>query len=119
MEMLPHLRARRLILMFGLGVASVMMVGGVIARHDSGAEPAPSRVIHLSAKDFRFNGNNPTLTLRRGERVQIVVTNDDTQPVPHGLIIPGLDAKTPRKLDPGESISLTFTADTDGVYTYT
>jgi hypothetical protein len=59
---------------------------------------------------------NPTLDLRAGERLRIVLRNEDTG-MRHSLVLPELGLATP-EIGPGESAVLEFIASEPGTYVY-
>jgi plastocyanin len=61
---------------------------------------------------------NPTLTLRKGEPVKLVLRNDDPGTLLHCFVIPGLNVKTTESLAGGESEILLFTPRERGGYVY-
>jgi plastocyanin len=78
----------------------------------------PLRTITLSMKDYAFNGVNPTLYLRPGERVRFVARNDEDTPVRHNFEVPGLGVLPGKELEPGESREATVTVPLSGEFTY-
>jgi plastocyanin len=77
----------------------------------------PAREIELVARDSRFNGVNPTIEVAPGERLRLVVKNDDPETW-HDLVIGGLDGQRTTLLAPGESATLEFTAPASGILKY-
>lgn len=78
----------------------------------------PSREVLLVAKGVRFNDVNPPIPLRVGETVQLVVRNDEPPGVAHDLVITGPKGKASAIVKPGESQSIVFSADREGIYSY-
>ncbi|MBI4641972.1 MAG: cupredoxin domain-containing protein [Candidatus Tectomicrobia bacterium] len=74
--------------------------------------------ITLVAKNTRFNETNPIVVLHRGDQVQMTIRNDEPPGTPHNLFIAGLDVKTSKILQPGESETITFTPNRQGTFTY-
>lgn len=81
--------------------------------------PAPTRTIHMSMKEYAFNGANPTLALRPGERVRFVVTNDEETPILHNFRVVGLGVPCERALRPGEQREVVVTVPPSGEFAYT
>ena len=111
-----------------IGLLSVLMMvvvsatGVVLA---SIAQGAVSREITIVAKNMVFSvpsletsGEvNPTITVKRGQRVTIVLRNDDAG-MQHDLVIEGLDVRL-EVVSCGETTRLTFTAPREpGEYVY-
>ncbi len=111
---------------------------------DARVEAPPDRVITLAAKGYAFHAvgdiagaagaagaagsaaspdasspSNPPLVLRAGERVRLVVRNDELADIEHNFKIPGLGVHCSRPILPGEEEVIDFTVPRDGVYTYT
>ena len=61
---------------------------------------------------------NPSITLKYGETVELVLRNDDSKQVVHCFTIGGLNVKTARNLDSGETETLTFKPTQQGIFTY-
>ncbi|MBS3933010.1 MAG: multicopper oxidase domain-containing protein [Truepera sp.] len=75
----------------------------------------------VTFKGFTFNGTmpGPQMVVREGDTVEITVRNEDT--VAHGLSIHAANAQTSNfvgHIPPGETRTLTFTADFPGVFMY-
>lgn len=83
-----------------------------------GRAGAPVREILLEARGIKFNGENPTLTARVGERLRITVRNAEPGPVPHDLFLVGPDTVTTRLLQPGEEVTLELLLTRPGRYAY-
>ena len=83
-----------------------------------GRAGAPVREILLEARGIKFNGENPTLTARVGERLRITVRNAEPGPVPHDLFLVGPDTVTTRLLQPGEEVRLELLLTRPGRYAY-
>ena len=111
-----------------IGLLSVLMIvvvsatGVVLA---SIAQGAVSREITIVAKNMVFSvpsletsGEvNPTITVKRGQRVTITLRNDDAG-MQHDLVIEGLDVRL-EAVSCGETTRLTFTAPREpGEYVY-
>jgi len=80
--------------------------------------PSPVRTIHLSMKAYTFNDVNPTITLRAGERVRFLITNDEETPILHNFQVPGLGISCGDALRPGEHREILVTAATPGTFAY-
>jgi len=94
--------------------AAIVLALGGSARSRSESEAV--REIVLSARDAAFNGGNPTLALRPGERVRFVVRNDDPG-VLHSITLPGIDSRV-RLVRPGEEVSFEVTVPDGGRFEY-
>jgi nitrite reductase (NO-forming) len=126
-----------------LGVAALMIVGGwalwvLVGPRDAAGTSTTTRInqkFELVAKQpellavdegvafkaFTFNGTmpGPLLTVNEGDTVEITVRNEDT--VAHGLSIHAANTQTSAvvgNLGPGQTKTLTFTADFPGVFMY-
>jgi len=78
----------------------------------------PVRTIRMSMRGYVFNEVNPTITLRAGERVRFVVTNDETNPILHNFRIPGMGVPCAGVLHPGERRDIIVTVPRSGEFTY-
>jgi plastocyanin len=114
-------RSRRHQLVFALGVAAVVAIIATVAVRLGGARTAVDRTIELPMKNFEFAKGNPTLRLRPGETVRIVVRNDEPDPrVIHSFRIPGLkDATCKVPIKPGEQREFIVRVPRRGEFVYT
>ncbi len=113
----PREGRRRLLI--GIGTAVCLGTAGLVAGralHPSITAPEP-QTLEVSAKEMRFNGMNPTLQVRPGIPVELIVRNEEPAGIPHDLVVPGLGVRT-HLLQPGESVTLRFTPARDGEYAY-
>jgi plastocyanin len=94
------------------GVVAFLVAAGM----RSEAEPETIREIVLEARGTSFDGDNPTLVLRPGERVRVVVRNDDPG-VEHSIAIPELGIER-RDVGPGEQVAFEVEAPQHGVIDY-
>ncbi|HEY7727583.1 MAG TPA: cupredoxin domain-containing protein [Candidatus Eisenbacteria bacterium] len=108
--------ARILLVVVGAGMLAGALLTLLRPRTFEGRGPV--RTITLSMRDYAFNGTNPTLVLRAGERVRFVVRNDEDSPVRHNFEIPGLGVPPAEDLDPGGIREVTVTAPLSGEYAY-
>lgn len=103
------------------GVLLAILVGGglVLGRDPvlGKSEPAVQAIL-IQAEGGKFNGVNPTFEVRRGVPVQITVRNKESGAVPHDFVLAGLDIKTPKLLEPGDSAILRFTPSRSGEFAY-
>jgi len=99
----------------GLVLAALGLAGGCGREHATG----PMRTVVLSMKDYTFNGRNPTLAFRPGERVHFVVTNDEDTRVLHNFRIVGMDIPCGPPMVPGERRDLSVTMPHSGEFAYT
>src|SRR5437762_13718866 len=105
-----------------LAIACVFVLAGTalaFAFRKAETLPAPVRTIAMSMKGYAFNGANPTLALRPGERVRFVVTNDEETPILHNFRIVGLGVPCERALRPGERREVVVTVPPSGEFAYT
>ena len=79
------------------------------------------RTIELPMKDYVFAGGNPTLELRAGETVRILVRNDEPDPrVLHSFKILGIaGASCDTPILPGEMREFVVSVPRSGEYVYT
>lgn len=119
---------RRTLLILSTGLLAVALGAVLVAgTRESGAERPPDRVLVLSAKGYAFHAegdsaaaDNPPLMLHAGERVRIVIRNqEEADGVNHNFKIPGLSVRCSRPIPPGEEEFVEFTVPEDGEYTYT
>ena len=82
-------------------------------------QTGPPRTVLMSMTDYTFNGNNPTLTFKPGERIHFVVRNDERLPVRHNFRIVGMDVPCERDLEPGETREVTVNLPRSGEFAYT
>ena len=108
-----------------LGCLAVVLVGAatiaaIVPR--AGLSRRPVHEFRLVARDMAYyvDGNsapNPTLTVRRGEQVRIVLRNEDPGMI-HDFTVPAWNAVT-RRLNAGEEAVLQFKApEQPGLGTY-
>lgn len=95
-------------------LALIALTVGLRSYGDTGT---PVREITLSAQDIKFNGTNPPLELRVGEKVAITVVNREAGVV-HDFTISGLNIRSTGYLLPGASQTLVFTPEKAGVFRY-
>jgi len=88
-----------LVRVLALGLILIVLAG-VLAGLNARGTAAPAREILLVARNMAFHlegGNgelNPTLQVRAGERVRIVVRNEE-RGVTHNFAVPGWKIQTP------------------------
>jgi len=111
-------RAKRLsgAILATVAVAAAMAVLVLSALRSSVEAEAPIREIVLEARGSAFDGDNPTLVLRPGERVRLVVRNNDPG-VEHSIAIPELGIER-RDVSPGEEVAFVVDAPERGVIDY-
>jgi len=80
--------------------------------------PVAARTVILSMRDYTFNGDNPTLSFRAGERVRFVIRNDETTMIRHNFAMPGLGVPCDQELGPGEIRHVTITLRDPGTFEY-
>ena len=102
-------------------VSTVLLVGGAVLAH-LGAQDTDVREIRLVVRDMtyyigRTAEANPTLHLARGEKIRLVLTNEDPG-YSHNFTAPALGVSTPL-VRQGKSQSVDFTApEVPGLYSY-
>jgi plastocyanin len=102
-------------------ISVALVISGAVLAH-LGAQDRNVREIKLVVREMTYfagdsSDRNPTLRLARGERVRLMLTNDDPG-YTHNLVAPALGVSTPL-LQHGKSQSIEFTVpDVAGLYTY-
>jgi plastocyanin len=102
-------------------LSTVVVIGGAVLAH-LGAQDTDVRDIHLVVRDMTYYAGhtteaNPTLRLARGQKIRLVLTNDDPG-YSHNFIAPVLGVSTPL-LQQGKSQSIEFTVPAvAGLYSY-
>ena len=109
---------KRILLAVVLAALVLALALGAILRMRAGGKPSPMRTVVLSMRDYTFNGTNPTLSFRVGERVRFVVRNEETTPIRHNFSIPGLNVPCDRELGPGEIKHVMLTLSRPGTFEY-
>jgi len=100
---------------FGVAVvAAVLTLTMIQARRDEAS--APVREVVLLAKGTAFGDGNPTLEIRVGERLRVIVKNVDPGVV-HAISVPGL-APTVQNIAAGEVAIVEVTPTAPGTYEY-
>ena len=103
------------------GIAAVLVIGGAVLAHLA-AQDNNVREIRLVVRDMTYYAAhtaeaNPTLRVARGEKIRLVLTNEDPG-YSHNLIAPELGVAT-RLLAKGKSQSIEITIpDVAGLYSY-
>ena len=103
------------------GIAAVLVIGGAVLAHLA-AQDNNVREIRLVVRDMTCYAAhtaeaNPTLRVARGEKIRLVLTNEDPG-YSHNLIAPELGVST-RLLAKGKSQSIEITIpDVAGLYSY-
>lgn len=87
------------------------------------APGAKTREIVMVTRDVAFEvpgqlGANPTLQLKKGQPVRLILRNDEPEKILHCFTIGGLGVKTTKDLATGESETLVFTPLERGTFTY-
>ena len=83
------------------------------APSNSGAQDSTSGVVKefkMTAKQFAFEPS--TIEVNKGDKVKLIVTSTD---VPHGIAIPEYGIN--QRLEPGNPVTIEFTADKQGTFT--
>ncbi|MCH8822220.1 MAG: cupredoxin domain-containing protein [Planctomycetes bacterium] len=113
---------KRIGLLISLMIVVVSATGVVLASMSQGVV---SREITMVARNMVFSvqssessgAANPTITVKRGQKVTIILRNDDAGML-HDLVIEGLDVSL-ESVSCGEATRLTFTAPSEpGEYVY-
>jgi len=105
-----------------LSLVLILVLAGAawaLAGHEKDPVPGPVRTVAMSMSDYTFNGTNPTLRFKPGERVKFVVTNDEDSRVLHNFRIVGMGVPCERELLPGEKREVTVTIPKSGEFAYT
>lgn len=109
--------------MLSLALAGTLLVAGGLTIGKGvvlgKGELPPPQTITLQAKAGKYNEVNPTLEVRRGVPVEIIIRNDEPGAISHDFVLVGLGVKTPKAIQPGEVSTLRFTASRAGEYAYT
>ncbi len=110
---------RRIIYLVVLAVIAVV-AGGVLWAFSSSkvSDSLPPVNIEVIAREMSFNENNPPIVIKKGQTIQLTVKNEEESGVYHDFEISALRVKT-QLLEPGEAETLNFTADREGIFTYT
>jgi plastocyanin len=95
----------------GLVVTIAALLTGVFV-----AGPDAVREVSLEARGAAFNGDNPTIEAKVGEKLRIVVRNTDPG-VRHEIAVPALGTGT-REVASGEEIVVEVPVDRPGTYEY-
>ena len=103
---------------FGVTLAALLLLVTAAFALPWGRPAAPVRDVLLEARGITWNGGNPTLTGRVGERLRITVRNAEAGPIPHDLRLAGPGSVTTRLLQPGEEVTLELLLDRPGRYAY-
>ena len=101
-------------------VALVAVVGGFLwgFSFSRASNNLPPVEIEILAKDMSFNQNNPPIVIKKGQPVHLTINNGEQSGVYHDFEIAALGVKT-KLLEPGEAETLNFTANREGIFTYT
>ena len=113
---------KRWLIPSALAAIPLAVLLGLAARNPSA--PAGPQEVTLIAREVVFyladrpGEPNPALRLTRGRPVKLTLRNDEPGKVLHCFTIGGLDVKTTRDLETGESEVLTFTPTESGTFAY-
>jgi cytochrome c oxidase subunit II len=99
----------RMILFIALFVLCLSMTA--CSKHDSDTQDTEFREFKIIAKDFAFTPD--TITVNQGDNVRIIAQSND---VTHGISIP--DYGINKRLDPGNTVVIEFTADKVGTFEF-
>jgi plastocyanin len=100
-------------------LASAMVLAALGSGCSSPGSAKPPRTVVLSMKEYTFNGKNPTLVFKPGERVHFVVTNDESTRVLHNFRIVGMDVPCGPPFLPGGRREVLVTMPKSGEFAYT
>jgi plastocyanin len=101
----------------GLVVTIAALLTGVfVASPDATSPRRPVREVSLEARGAAFNGDNPTIEAKVGEKLRIVVRNTDPG-VRHEIALPALGTGT-HEVASGEEIVVEVPVDRPGTYQY-
>jgi|SRR5687767_2047933 len=103
----------------GAVLASTVVLAALVPGCSSKGDAGPPRTVALSMKEYTFNGKNPTLTFKPGERVHFVVTNDESTRVLHNFRIVGMDVPCGPPFAPGGRRDVVVTIPKSGEFAYT
>jgi len=103
----------------GVALAALLAVLAVAGPWRDHVPAGPPRTVPLSMKGYTFNGQNPTLAFKPGERIHFVVTNDEDTPVLHNFRIVGMDVPCGPPMKPGERRDVVVTVPRSGEFAYT
>src|SRR5512135_2451074 len=77
------------------------------------------RAVTMSMRGYAFNGTNPTLRFRPGERIRFVLRNDESTNILHDFRIVGMNVDGGPPMKPGEIREVSVTMPTSGEFAYT
>lgn len=100
-------------------IAALLMAALWLAvRAPRPSDGPPDRTVVLSMSRYAFNGTNPTLVFRPGERVRFLIRNDEDTHVVHDFRLVGIAAPPESAIAPGETRALVVTMPRPGRYGY-
>ena len=102
------------LVVFAISIALAALLVRIAVRHTV----PPLRTVDLAMRDYTFNGTNPTLRFRKGDRVRFVVRNEETTPIRHNFAIPELHVPCDQELGPGEIRHVIVTLTKRGTFEY-
>lgn len=102
-----------------LRLAAALATVPVLLSCSRAPDAAPERTVELSMREYTFNGSNPTLQFRPGERIHFIVTNDESTNVLHNFRVVGMNVECGPPLKPGERREVTVTMPPSGEFAYT
>ncbi len=104
-------------------IAIIAVAGLALALGTSIARNAMNRDVKelvIIAKDMNFHlqgAEEEPITVRMGERIRLLMRNEEEEPITHNLVIVGLGLRT-GYLKPGESETLEFVPSKTGTWLY-
>ncbi len=104
-----------LVVLVAIGGIGVPIIQGTL---QAGEEETFTREVHITmiGAEWAFNGTNPEIRVKVGDKVVITFINEGT--VPHDFFIPGLITEEMGWIPPGESGTVSFIARSPGRFDY-
>jgi len=96
-------------------VALMAIVIAILVVHRG---PGSLHTVELSMRDYTFNGTNPVLRFRVGDRVRFVVRNEEETMIRHNFAIPDLGIPCDKEILPGEIRHVILTMKRPGTFEY-
>ena len=103
------------LLLLAVTVVAAPALPGCSGSPGAGSE----RTVQLSMREYTFNGSNPRLQFKPGERIHFIVTNDESTNVLHNFRVVGMNVECGPPMKPGERREVTITMPRSGEFAYT